>query len=203
MASRKVTLKDESGHSVIYSYTDRQLLFIEHYLNTFNGTESARLAGYKGNVNTLSTVAWENLRKPNIARLIEQRLAAECMSATEALKHLALMARGIDLTKYVTTEIIEDSEGNIKTIRSFDIDKIRDDGHGHLIKSITTLRGGGLRIDFIDRLGAVNSIAKHHALFTDVIINANVDKSDKELLTDAERQNFAANVLSRITRRSE
>ncbi len=202
MASRKVTLKDESGHSVTYSYTDRQLSFVEHYLNTFNGTESARLAKYTGSDNVLGVTAYDNLRKPKIALLIKHRLAAECMSATETMRHLAFMARGVDVTKYVTVEIVEDDEGNKRQVRSFDIDKLRDDGLGHLIKSITPLRSG-LKIEFYDRLGALNSIAKHHALFTDVIINANVDESDKELLTDAERQQFAADVLGRITRRSE
>ncbi len=40
-----------------------------------NGTEAARRAGYKGNDNTLATVAAENLRKPAIRQEIDRRMA--------------------------------------------------------------------------------------------------------------------------------
>lgn len=48
--------------------TVKQAAFVAAYLGVANGngTLSARIAGYKGNDNTLSTVATENLRKPEI-----------------------------------------------------------------------------------------------------------------------------------------
>lgn len=202
MATHLLTLTLDSGESKTYRYTDKQLAFIEHYLDTFNGTESARRAKYKGNDNVLSTVAWENMRKPKIALLIKRRMSVECMTDTENLKHLADIARGVDVTQYVTQEIVETDDGSY-TVFGFDIDRLRKDGHGRLIKSISPTRGGGIRIDFTDRLGALNSIAKHHALFTDVIISAQVDEADKGLLKDDERQDFAAGVLARIARRGK
>ena len=51
--------------------TTKQLKFIEAYAG--NGTEAARLAGYKGNDKTLSSVAVENLAKPIIAHAIKER----------------------------------------------------------------------------------------------------------------------------------
>lgn len=54
--------------------TTKQRLFVEAYCGPAlgNATEAARLAGYKGNDVTLSSVGSENLRKPQIAEAIEQ-----------------------------------------------------------------------------------------------------------------------------------
>ena len=179
--------------------TDRQLLFVEKYLETLNGTQAARLAGYKGNRNTLSTVAWENMRKPKIAMLIRQRMAVECMTSTENLRHLARIARGIDITSYITQTTDED--GNMAI--GFDFERLRRDGYGDLIKSVSPARGGSVKIEFHDRLGALNSIARHHALFTDVIVSMDVDKQDGKLLTEEERHDFAASILERIAKRGQ
>jgi phage terminase small subunit len=46
--------------------THKQKLFVEAFLATGNATESARLAGYKGNDVTLGAVGAENLKKPQI-----------------------------------------------------------------------------------------------------------------------------------------
>lgn len=77
--------------------TPKQELFIEAYLGKANGnaTEAARLAGYKGNDVTLATVGTENLRKPQIAQAIKERLAEkkDVMSADEVLETLTKIAR--------------------------------------------------------------------------------------------------------------
>jgi phage terminase small subunit len=39
-----------------------------------NGTEAARRAGYKGTDKTLAVVASENLSKPNVRKMIDERL---------------------------------------------------------------------------------------------------------------------------------
>lgn len=72
----------------------KQKTFINAYLETFNATEAARQAHYKGDDATLASVGWENLRKPEISKAIEERLAAHAMSADEVLKRLAEQARG-------------------------------------------------------------------------------------------------------------
>lgn len=52
--------------------TPKQRSFIDHYLeNGCNGTQAARDAGYKGNQNTLASVAKDNLRKPHIKSVID------------------------------------------------------------------------------------------------------------------------------------
>ena len=49
----------------------KQKRFIEAYCG--NATDAARLAGYKGNDNTLGQVGDENLKKPKIAAAIKAR----------------------------------------------------------------------------------------------------------------------------------
>ena len=51
--------------------TTKQKKFVKFYDG--NGKEAARKAGYKGNNQTLSSVATENLNKPYIAEAIKQR----------------------------------------------------------------------------------------------------------------------------------
>ena len=46
--------------------TPKQKLFVDYYLQSFNATDAARRAGYKGNDKTLSVVGSENLAKPCI-----------------------------------------------------------------------------------------------------------------------------------------
>lgn len=52
--------------------TDKQARFIEEYPVDFNGTAAAIRAGYSEK--TAAQQAYENLRKPHIARAIEQRI---------------------------------------------------------------------------------------------------------------------------------
>jgi phage terminase small subunit len=51
--------------------TYKQQAFVDAYAG--NGTEAARIAGYKGNDVVLAQVAAENLRKPQIQKAIQAR----------------------------------------------------------------------------------------------------------------------------------
>lgn len=75
--------------------TYKQQLFVEAYLGAAKGnaTEAARLAGYKGNDQTLASVGAENLKKPQIASRVRARVDAVGMSADEVLNELAAVAR--------------------------------------------------------------------------------------------------------------
>jgi len=55
--------------------TQRQLLFVEHYLASGNATEAAKSAGYSGNRATLGAIGGENLKKPVVADEIKRRQA--------------------------------------------------------------------------------------------------------------------------------
>ena len=73
--------------------TTKQRLFVEAYLANPNATEAARKAGYKGSDATLANTGAENLRKPYIAKLVEQRIAKAAMTADEVLNELAEIAK--------------------------------------------------------------------------------------------------------------
>lgn len=102
-------------------FTAKQRAFIDQYLITLNGTEAARRAGYKGDDNTLGVIAHENLRKPKIKAEIERRLSEQTMSANETLRRVSDIAAG-NLLDYITPW------GNL------DIEKMRADGAGYLLK---------------------------------------------------------------------
>lgn len=51
--------------------TPKQQAFVEAYDG--NGTAAARAAGYKGSEQTLASVAYENLRKPDVVAAIQAR----------------------------------------------------------------------------------------------------------------------------------
>ncbi len=99
----------------------RQQVFIDEYLKCFNGAEAARRAGYSEK--SARQTASELLSNPDISEHIQARLAEVHMSADEALKLTADIARG-DVSQY------------INTFGGIDIDKIRD--NGRLVKKIRT-----------------------------------------------------------------
>jgi phage terminase small subunit len=76
--------------------TTKQRLFVEAYLVTANATESARRAGYKGSENTLRAIASENLTKPNIAKLVNQRVETAIITADEWLTDVKTLAKSAD-----------------------------------------------------------------------------------------------------------
>ena len=133
--------------------TDKQKAFIEEYLRCWNATEAARCAGYEGNDVTLASVGYENLRKPQIAQRVSERLQAKAMSADELLSRLAEQARA-EYAKYIRPDGSVNIAGLVK------------DGKAHLIKCIRETRQGKT-IEFYDAQAALALIGKHHALFTD------------------------------------
>lgn len=71
--------------------TDKQSVFVDEYLKTFNATQAAILAGYSPK--TAYSVGWENLRKPEVSSVISQRMTESAMGADEVLARLADHAR--------------------------------------------------------------------------------------------------------------
>lgn len=75
--------------------TPKQELFIAHYLDSLNGTEAARRAGYKGSVSVLGKTAFDNLRKPKIKEAIAEGMKKLAMPRDEVVVRLSMMASGI------------------------------------------------------------------------------------------------------------
>jgi phage terminase small subunit len=135
------------------SWTNKQRLFVEHYLQCWNGTEAARLAGYRGNDATLASIASENLRKPKIRAEIERRIAAEAISANEVLWQLGKQAKG-SIADFLTVS----DDGEVKV----DLRKVKE--LGHLLKKVH-FDGDRIKIELYDAQAALVHIGKHHGLF--------------------------------------
>jgi phage terminase small subunit len=160
----------------IMALSKKRQLFVEEYLISFNATEAAINAGYSKK--TAASIGWENLRIPEIANIISQRLEASAMSADEVIMRLAEQARA-GHSKYI------DEDGEI------DLAALIADGKSYLIKGIKDTKYGK-QIEFYDSQSALNLLAKHHGLLTDRIeqqsVNLDIDLND---LTDDQLKRLA------------
>ena len=147
--------------------TAKQKIFIDQYLsNGFNATAAAREAGYSGSDNTLSSMGYENLRKPEIASEVLARLNESAMSANECLAIISRQARGS------ISEVLNDAG-------QFDFEVTKERGADRLIKklkirhTVTTTQNGATidetthELELHDAQAAATLIGKHHKLFTD------------------------------------
>ena len=73
--------------------TLKQTQFIKHYFEqNGNGTQAARLAGYKGDDIALGVIAFDNLRKPNIQVVIDKLYKDNGLTEDVLLKkHIQLL----------------------------------------------------------------------------------------------------------------
>jgi len=136
--------------------TNKQRAFCEHYIQTWNGTEAARRAPYKGNDVTLASVAYENLRKPHIRQYIEERLRELTLTSDEIL---------IRLSQQATSSVSDFIKVDAETDR-FIIDKEKVKEEGHLIKKLRYTKYG-LEIELYDSQAALVHLGRHHVLFSD------------------------------------
>lgn len=141
----------------------RQQVFVDEYLATFNATKAALAAGYSEK--TAHSIGHENLRKPEIAQAIKERLSATAMTADEVIMRLADMGRG-DIDVFLS------DDGGL------DLDKARKAKKTHLVKKLTTKRKVITKddseieetittIELYDAQAALEKLARVHALFSD------------------------------------
>lgn len=142
--------------------TAKQKAFIAFYIESWNATEAARLAGYKGNYATLRSIASENLTKPNIQAEINKRFQKMAMGSDEALARLAMQARGIDMEKV----------GKVfREAKTFDdvFQKAYETGASFYIKSIKQSKSG-LNIEFYDAQAALFKVLQVLGLLKEHIV---------------------------------
>ena len=133
--------------------TNKQQIFVDEYLKSWNATDAARKAGYKGNDNTLASVGDENLRKPAIATIIESRLENSTISADDTLQGLSDMATS-DISDFVRVS------GGLPIV---DFDKAEKAGKLHLIKKLT-MSDGKISFELYSKQRALETMAKHYGL---------------------------------------
>ena len=127
--------------------TAKQAAFIDEYLKDFNATQAAIRSGYSPK--TAYSIGQQNLKKVEIDAEIQRLIKERVMSRDEALKRLADIAR-FDVSPYVN------SYGRLTGI---DVNKLIDDGYGHLIRSIKQTPSGTV-IEWADPSAALQTVIK-------------------------------------------
>ena len=193
--------------------TNKQQVFIDEYLKCFNATAAAKAAGYSEK--SARQTGCDLLADPNISVQIQARLAEIHMSADEALKLQADIARA-DLGVFFKVadewmfnplpeyeilderEVIDDTqEPPVKRISYrvrhvvLDTDKIVDPRYSYLMQKFSNTRKNGLSIELYDKQTAIRDVLKTHGKF--------VERHD--LTTGGEKLNIATLKPSEIAER--
>lgn len=154
--------------------TNKQKVFVNEYLKSFNATAAALAAGYSEK--TAYSIGWENLRKPEIKNAITARLDEIHMSADEALKLLSDIARG-DVGEAVNQFGAVDLAELHRLGKTRLIKKIRQKTVTKLAKSEDDedVEIHDTEIEFYPADSALRDILKIHGKYKDDV-NLNVDK---------------------------
>lgn len=137
--------------------TLRQNSFVDHYLQTGNATEAAKLAGYDADRNNLAVIGSQLLRSLKIKQEIKRRLGKSIATGPEVLERLTLHARG-DITDVLN----EAGEFDLKRARS-----------RRLLKKlkVKTDKDGSVSHEYEihDPQAALEKLGRFHKLFTDKV----------------------------------
>lgn len=142
----------------------KQKRFCQEYLVDLNGTQAAIRAGYSAK--TATTIAAENLTKPNIRSEI-QRLQAQQSQRVEVtadgvLKDLA----AIGFTPI--TDVLTVADGKVTLL---DSSQWSDDAH----KAVENVRQSkdGFSLKMVNKLDALGKLGQHLGLFSDLNVALN------------------------------
>lgn len=140
--------------------TAKQKLFIDEYLKCYNATKAALEAGYSEK--TAYSIGWENLRKPEIAGIIQRRLQESAMSADEVLARLADMARSniADFSKVRHVSDLEEIHDKAHVVKKFKRTLYRT-AYGSETETV--------ELELYDSQSALEKIGRYHGLFTDKV----------------------------------
>lgn len=107
--------------------TIKQKRFADEYIITGNATEAAKRAGYSEK--TCSVIGDENLRKPNIKKYIDDRMAqledATIAKEKEVLQYLTAVLRGESSSEIVVVEGIGDGASEARRMEKAPDEKER------------------------------------------------------------------------------
>lgn len=152
--------------------TDKQKLFVSHYLQTLNAAHSARLAGYKGNDVTLASVGYENLRKPHIKEYVSTLMKERAMPPEEVIMRLSRMAEGTLRPFLSTGEALKgeapkydlstpQAQANLDLIKKLKTKTITKIGEKEAFEIVE------IDLEIHDPRAALVDLGRHHKLFTD------------------------------------
>ncbi len=123
--------------------TIKQVRFVEFYNG--NGYEAAKRAGYKGNYETLSVVASENLKKPYILEALgkreKKRNASGILSVTEIQEKWSKIIRGTNKDKEFDSKDIMKAMHDLTKSHGGFLDRIEADNKYHIKVEMGTITG--------------------------------------------------------------
>lgn len=160
--------------------TAKQERFVEEYLIDLNGTRAARSAGYSEA--SAESQAYENLRKPEIARRLAVRkaeqLAAADLTATRVLEELRRVA-------FVDLRGLFDADGNLKPPALWTAEQGAAMASFEIIKKNAEAGDGEIdtvhKVRMLPKLHALELLSKHFKLLVERIEVDNVDELVKRL----------------------
>jgi hypothetical protein len=169
--------------------TNKEMLFIEEYIRCWNGTRAAKLAGYSAK--TAAEIAYENMRKPEILKQIEERLKAIRMGTDEIYARLSAMARSniADMVEPYDVPIVDDKGKHLGSRQSIRLTSEALERYGHLIKSITPTANGDYKIELYSKREALELMGKTWSIFVDrddkgkpiqPVVNVYIPKNDRD-----------------------
>ena len=167
--------------------TPKEQAWSDAWLETFNKTEAARRAKYRGNDITLASIGYENFRKPHIQEYIKTRLEEKVMTSEEVLSRFAEEAR-LSIADFLDKDTLK-------------IDPKKVHEKGHLVKSITHSKYGP-KLELYDAQAARLNIGKQLGLFSDKhVLEVKLEKELDGILAVLEevlQPDVLSNVLSRL-----
>ena len=146
-------MKDER----LEALTDKQRLWVEHYLECLNATEAARRAGYKAKNGNLRHLGYTNLHHEKIRPILDDAFAERVMSESEGKSRVALIARG---------DIGDLEEALKERTPSAIVAAAKRKGVSHLIKRVSRTQHG-ITVEVYDGLRALEMILKTHGALTE------------------------------------
>jgi phage terminase small subunit len=164
--------------------TPKQERFVAEYLIDLNATAAAKRAGYSDK--TARAIGHENLTKPDIAAAVAEGKARQLdsmeVTAERVLRELARLAfsdiRGVFDENGGLLKPHELSDDVARMIASIEVTKERSYKKGDDETVIEYVS----RVRTVDKLGALNTLAKHLKLLTDRVEHS-ADVTLFELLT--------------------
>lgn len=160
--------------------SDKEIIFIEHYIRCWKGAPSARAAG----ISEKNAANWASLTlmKPYIQEAIEERLKDIRMKTGEIYARLSEQARA-DLSEFVEfydAPVLDKTGTHVGFKQAIKIKPDTFEKHGHLIKSIAPASNGDFRIELHNSQAALELMGKSYSLFTE-------KDDDGNPLTDEQR----------------
>lgn len=148
---------DTAVNGVVSNLTAKQREFLIYYLLDGNATKAAEMANYAHP----NSAGPRLLTEDKIKVAVETYFHTQEMSAKRAVALLSEKA-GFDPSPYL--RFVKDNSGRI-TDAWLDLEAIRDDGLGHVIKGIKYSRQGQLYAELDDKLRALEDVIRIHGMF--------------------------------------